>query len=207
MKFNFYALKICVVCVIVFIFQYLVAGLTDMLILNKLAYFEVWRFFTSLFLHADIGHLFYNMFALALFGSMLERMIGDKRFLIVYFSAGIIANIFALQFYDSSLGASGAIYGIIGALVIVRPSLMVWAFGFPMPMFIAGILWAVGDIIGLFMPSNVGHIAHLGGMIIGLILGYAFKKYYLQHFGENRIVGGAILDENRMRNWEDAHLR
>lgn len=206
MRFKYYALKIVFVCVIIFFFQIIFLGFTDLFVLNELSFTQPWRFVTSIFLHGDIGHLLYNMFALALFGSMLEGMINGRRFLIVYFASGIFANLISINFYNSSLGASGAIYGIIGALVIVRPLLMVWAFGFPMPMILAGLLWAAGDAIGLFIPSNVGHIAHLTGMAMGLILGIVFRGYYNRNQAK-KSYGAITVNESKMRQWEDSYLR
>ena len=100
-----------------------------------------------------------------------------KKFLLVFFVSGILANIISVFFYPSSLGASGAISGIIGALIIVRPMLVVWAFGLPMPIFIAGIVWVAGDLIGAIgyfagnPIDNTGNIAHLAGMFFGLLFG------------------------------------
>ena len=153
------------------------------------------------------GHLIYNGFALALFGSMLEKFIGGKRFLLVFFACGIVANIISINFYNSSLGASGAIYGIFGTLVLIRPFMLVWAFGLPMPMLVAGILWAGGDLIGLFIPSNVGHIAHLSGMLLGLILGAVFRKYYLNVNRRGQEGRDMHMDEISMRRWEEDYLK
>lgn len=175
-KFKFYALKLCGWMIAVFLIQLILKGFTDLFLLDASTPLEVWRFITSIFLHGGIAHLLYNMFALALFGSMLERLLGGKRFLIIFFATGILANIISINFYDASLGASGAIFGVIGALVFIKPLMFVWAFGFPMPLFIAGILWATGDLIGLFVPSNVANLAHLSGMFFGLILGFIYRK-------------------------------
>ncbi len=175
-KFKFYALKLCGWIFVVFLIQLLVNGFTELFLLDSDSYIEVWRFVTSIFLHGGLAHLLYNIFALGLFGSMLERLIGSRRFLIVFFATGVLANILSVNFYDSSLGASGAIFGIIGALIVVRPLMVVWAFGLPMPLFIAGILWAAGDLIGLFVPSNVANLAHLSGMFFGLLFGIVYRR-------------------------------
>jgi membrane associated rhomboid family serine protease len=204
MKFRYYALKIVLFCVVVFILQSFILSFTDLFVLNKLSWQEPWRFVSSIFLHGSFGHLLYNMFALALFGSLLEKFVGSKNFLLVFLISGIVANLASVNFYDSSLGASGAIYGIFGVLMIIRPKMIVWAAGFPMPMLIAGFVWAGGDLIGLFVPSNVGHIAHLSGMIIGFLFSIFMKDQYKEkNLEENRIV----LDEKEMQRWEDIHLK
>ena len=176
-RFRFYALKLCFWMFVIFLVQLFIGGFTEIFLLDSEAISQFWRFITSIFLHGDFTHLLYNLFALALFGSMLERLIGGRRFLVVFFVSGILANIFSVNFYDSSLGASGAIFGIIGALIVVRPLMIVWAFGLPMPLVLAGVLWAVGDAIGIFMPSNIANLAHLSGMFFGLIFGAFYRKY------------------------------
>jgi membrane associated rhomboid family serine protease len=203
MKLDYWALKLSLICIIIFLLQ-LIPEFTDSFVLNKNSFAEPWRFLTAIFLHGSMGHLLYNMFALALFGSLLEKFVGSKNFLLIFLISGIIANLVGVNFYDSSLGASGAIYGIFGALMIIRPGMIVWAFGIPMPMFIAGFVWAGGDLIGLFIPSNVGHIAHLSGMVVGLLFGIFMKnKYKEKNIGGNKIV----LDEKEMQRWEDDYMR
>ncbi len=205
MEFRFYALKLSAICIIVFFIQIFVNGFTELFLLNELSLSQPWRFVTAIFLHGGLGHLLYNLFALALFGSFLESFIGSRNFLLVFMSTGVFANLIAFNFYPASLGASGAIFGVIGTLILVRPLLVVWAFGLPMPIFIAGILWAVGDFVGLFVPSNVGNIAHLSGMGFGLILGFLYRRIIPKERKEKS--ERAKLDENYMRRWEDAHLR
>lgn len=175
-KFKFYALKLCFVIFLIFIVQIFSEKFTDIFLLSSDAFGQYWRFFTAIFLHGGVTHLLYNLFALAFFGSVLEKTIGSRKFLTLFFVTGILANIISVNFYDSSLGASGAIFGIIGALVMLRPFMVVWAFSLPMPMFVAGILWAAGDIIGIFVPSNVANLAHLSGMFFGIIFGLFYRK-------------------------------
>ena len=179
-RFRFYALKLCGLIIPVFLAQYFFNGFTELFLLDSNAFGQIWRFVTAIFLHGGLAHLLYNLFALALFGSILEKLIGGKRFLIVFFVTGILANIISVNFYDSSLGASGAIFGVIGALVWVRPLMPVWAFGLPMPLFFAGILWATGDLIGLFVPSNTANLAHLSGMFFGILFGIIYRRKTLR---------------------------
>jgi membrane associated rhomboid family serine protease len=200
---KFISLWLCGICILMFVFQLTVTGFTDHLLLTSDAWTEPWRFVTSIFLHADIPHILYNLFALALFGAILESLIGSGRFSLVFFATGIGANLVAVNFYASSLGASGAIFGVIGALIVVRPSLTVWAFGLPMPLFVAGILWAAGDFIGLFVPSTVGNIAHLSGMGIGLLFGLFYRNWSLRSVPRQKVY----IREGDVRNWEETYLR
>ncbi len=204
MEFKFYSLKLAGICTVVFILQQLISGFTEVFILNQSAWSEPWRFLTAIFLHGGAGHILYNMFALALFGSLLEKFAGGKNFLLIFFISGLVGNLVSVNFYDSSLGASGAIYGIFGVLMVIKPTMMVWALGFPMPMFIAGLVWIGGDLVGLFTPSNVGHIAHLSGAVVGLIAGIVLRRgYKLLQSNENQVV----LNERDIQSWEDRYLR
>ncbi|HLC31095.1 MAG TPA: rhomboid family intramembrane serine protease [Candidatus Nanoarchaeia archaeon] len=202
MRFKFYALWLCLVCIVVFFLQLVIAGFTELFVLDERAYVQLWRFVSAIFLHGGMGHLLSNVFALALFGSFLEGFIGGRRFLFVFFLTGIFANVVALSFYPSSLGASGAIFGVIGCLVVIRPLLVVWAFGLPMPLFVAGALWVIGDIIGVFVPSGVGNIAHLSGIALGIFIGL-----FLRDWKKRNPRNTLRLHEGFMRSWEDRHLR
>ncbi len=202
MNFKGIALILSGFCVIVFILQSIHPVSTNILLLNKNSFSEPWRFITAIFAHGNAGHLLYNILALALFGSILEKLIGSKKFTLIFFVTGIAANIFSINFYENSLGASGAIFGVIGALVIIRPGLTVWAFGLPMPMFVAGIFWAIGDVIGIFVPSGTANIAHLAGMFFGLLFGFIFRQKSAEVHREK-----IKLDEDTMRYWEDNYMR
>ncbi len=136
-----------------------------------------WILLTSMFLHSGLNHLFFNMYALILFGPLLEQRIGAKRFLLVYLGSGLIAAFLSSFVYHASLGASGAIMGMIGALIILLPELrLLLFFIIPMPLWMAGIAWALLDMVGVFFPSGVGNIAHLVGMGTGLLYGLRLKK-------------------------------
>lgn len=210
MKFRFYALKLCIIIFIVFLVQLVVGGFTDLFVLNQTAWIQLWRFFTSIFLHGSLLHLLYNLFALALFGSILEKLVGGRKFLVIFFISGILANIIAVNFYDSSLGASGAIFGVIGALIAIRPNMFVWAFGLPMPIFVAGILWGAGDLLGAigFLAGNpidnTGNIAHLSGMFFGFVFGLLFRDRIARR---KNVSYGFSFDERYMRDWEDRNMR
>jgi len=201
---KFYSIWIALICIIIFVFQTTINEFTDSLVLNSQSFFQPWRFVTSIFLHGDLSHLVLNLFALLLFGLILEKVIGSNNFLIVYFVSGFIANIVAVNFYASSLGASGAIYGIMGCLAVLRPKMTVFIYNLPMPMFLAAIIWVLIGIFGLFIPSNTGHIAHLSGIAIGFLIGV----YYFKNFREQKQFKIKVnLPEEHMQKWEEVYLR
>jgi len=175
-KFRFYFLWLSLICIVMFLLQQ-ISSFTELFILNKSVFQgQIWRLITAIFLHGNLVHLIYNLFALLLFGLILEKTIGSKNFLILFFTSGIIANIISVNFYTNSLGASGAIMGIIGALTLMKPLMMVWAFGIILPMFLAAIIWVIGDILGVLgLSQGVGNIAHLSGILIGLIYGIILR--------------------------------
>jgi membrane associated rhomboid family serine protease len=138
-----------------------------------------WTILTSMFVHGSFWHIFANMLTLYFFGSYLSRLVGNIKFLIVYFAGGILGGImFILLASPSSvvIGASGAVFAVAGALVVMRPKLPVIIFPIPAPI----PLWVAvigGFLILSFLPnSNIAWQAHLGGLILGLIAGYIFRK-------------------------------
>jgi uncharacterized protein len=203
---KFYALWLSGIIMIFFVVQIVSTGFTENLMLDSNSFVQPWRFVTAIFLHGSTTHLLYNLFALVLFGLILESLIGSKRFLIVFFVTGILANLISVNFYDASLGASGAIFGIIGALTIVRPLMTIWAFGLPMPMFLASIIWIFGDIIQTFIPTNVGTIAHLSGIFFGAIFGIFFRRKVLRKKELNK-ERDLEIDEETIKKWEDNWMR
>lgn len=178
MKKNSYsALWLAGICILIFVIQIIFPIITDSFKLTASeALSKPWTLITSIFLHGSLVHLLYNMFALALFGTILENEIGTRKFLYLFFLAGLFASIASVPFYNSVLGASGAIFGIIGALAILKPKMIVWVYGMPMPMFLASIVWAVIDIFGIFIPGSVANIAHLSGVLVGIVFTLFVKQ-------------------------------
>ncbi len=144
---------------------------------------QPWRLVTSMFLHAGLWHLFLNMFVLFMFGRYLEKKIGKLRFLILYFVAGIIASvgysIFALYTLPAiAVGASGAIYGILGALVFLAPEIRVFIMFIPIPVKLsrALIIFIVLDLVLRLAGAPIANTAHLAGLLVGLLYGYFLRK-------------------------------
>ena len=204
-KYKWYALKLVAVCVVIFILQNIYENLTDEFSLDSAEFFSrPWTIITYIFLHGSFEHLFYNMFALGLFGSVLENIIGSKKFLLVFFISGIIAGIGSIMFYTASIGASGAIYGIMGALAVLRPRMTVYIGFAPLPMALAVVFWTVGDLLGLFSPSDLtAHAAHLFGLIFGLIYGIYLRKKYGEKIIKKPKEG---INNEEFKEWEENYM-
>ncbi|NIO45070.1 MAG: rhomboid family intramembrane serine protease [Candidatus Aenigmarchaeota archaeon] len=204
MKYNWYAIKIVIICVIVFILQFIFPITENFALVSSEFLFKPWTIVTYLFLHGDASHIFGNMFALALFGSILEKIIGGKKFLIMFFVSGIIAGMGSITFYEASIGASGAIYGIFGTLAILRPKMTVYmGLGVPMPMIAAVFFWALLDFLGFFSAAGgIAYAAHLFGLAFGLAYGFYLKKDYGENIRLKRKSKTSVSEE-RIREWED----
>ncbi len=162
--------------IIGFIFQFITIYWVYLAFFPAFAFEYPWMFITSIFLHADYSHLFFNMIALFFLGLSLERIIGHKAFATLFIVSGIVGNIGYLITADNPLipaiGASGAVYGIMGTLSALRPKMMIYIYGMiPMPVILVALLWGMGDLAGLFAPSGIAHGAHLGGMFVGVSFG------------------------------------
>ncbi|HVP24335.1 MAG TPA: rhomboid family intramembrane serine protease [Conexivisphaerales archaeon] len=176
-------------CVFIFLLQNIAPdwpGWVYLAFFPAYAFQYPWMFVTSIFLHASIDHILFNMIALFFFGSYLERIVGPRLFLLVFFAAGIVGNFgYMLTAAGSTIpaiGASGAIYGIVGMLAVLTPMTPVYVyFIVPMPMVVFAALYAVLDFIGLFVPSymaDVAHGAHIAGLVVGVVMGLYVRKRY-----------------------------
>jgi membrane associated rhomboid family serine protease len=200
---KYYALILLAVCVAVFLLQLSYEAVTNELVLiSSDVLSRPWTLVTSIFLHGGMDHLVYNMFALAMFGLILESVVGSRKFLIIFFVTGIIASIGSAFFYEASLGASGAIMGIIGCLAILRPKMMIY-FWVPMPLIAAAAFWALIDLAGMFYPSNVANAAHLFGLAAGIIIGLKIRGgFSLQSRPRARVVREEDIDR-----WENEYMK
>jgi len=158
-----------------------------------------WTIITSMFLHVGFSHLVFNMLSLYFIGNFVEKLIGRKRFLWLYFGAGIFAGIFFVLVSAATgtdlnvfaLEASGAIFGLGGLLAVLTPRLPVLVFFIlPLPMWAAMIflmlaLWGLS--LGLGLP--IGNVAHLGGLLIGVSYGFYLRNKYPKR---TRMIGRAF---------------
>ena len=199
---QFYAIMLVVLCVSVFFLQLSFPITEAFALVSSDVLARPWILVTSIFLHGSAEHLFYNMFGLGLFGLILENIIGSKRFLIIFFSTGIIASIGSVFFYEAALGASGAIMGILGTLAVLRPRMMVYVFWVPMPLIVAAGVWALLDLAGMFYPSNVANAAHLFGLASGVVIGLKLRGRFSLKIRPRKVVPS----ERDIDHWEDDYM-
>jgi membrane associated rhomboid family serine protease len=145
-----------------------------------LAHGYVWQLLTFQFLHAGIGHLAFNAFALWSFGRYVEQRLGVPRFLTLYFGSGVAGGLLQCLmgwmiprlFGGNTIGASAGIFGVVAAFSLLEPDAQVLLF-FVLPMRAIYLLYiSVGlSVVLIFIPSStpVAHAAHLGGLFFGAL--------------------------------------
>lgn len=203
--------------------------------------FKIWQLVTYMFLHGGIFHLFFNMFSLWMFGRIIEQVFGPKRFLLFYFvcgvGAGLMQELFQFGQYGvqglaayemvsidgylmpkdmylnlwTTIGASGACYGVLLAFGMTFPNERIMLLIPPIPLkakyFVIG--YAAIELFSAFSSGggNIAHFAHLGGMLFGWLL----ILYWLHHQGPRG--GGFTGWENyqpprrKKSHFEDFRLR
>lgn len=161
---------------------------------------EYHRMVTSGFLHGGFIHLFVNMYVLFMFGGFVEQMVGPVSYLIIYFAALLGGNVWALlenrtKSSYRALGASGATSGIVMSFILFRPfePLMIFPIPFFMPAVVLGIVFVVGSAV-LAQRDNktIGHEAHLGGALAGILATIAVQPAALSNFSSEiaQALGG-----------------
>ncbi len=198
--------------------------------------FHFYQFFTYMFLHGSFMHIFFNMFALWMFGSVIERVWGPKKFLFYYICCGIgagltqeivqyadysIQGISAYQYVNAggvqmttdayvnlwtTIGASGAVYGILLAFGMIFPNERLFIIPFPFPIKAKWLIvgYIAIELFSAFQSSGdgVAHMAHLGGMLFGFLL----IRYWQKHpdasgrFGRSR---GMEFFDSLKRRYDD----
>lgn len=205
--------------------------------------FRPYQFVTYMFMHGSFAHLFFNMFALWMFGNAIENAWGPKRFLIFYFVCGIGAGLTQelvqyIQFSDihnfqnvnlggrivpvedylnmlTTVGASGAVYGILLAFGMMWPNSMIYLY-FLIPIKTKWFVLIYGLLelfTGFSSIDNVAHFAHVGGMVFGLLLilywknqGNGGNSRFKIKFNKNKSGNGrpkSDWDYNKERHDED----
>lgn len=155
-------------------------------LVGKNAYEKPWTFITSMFMHTNISHLLGNMIFLFILGGIVENVIGIKRYLLIYFSAGIFGGMIMVYMASTGfisdnvpvLGASGAIFGILAAAAILRPMHIIYIDFIPLPLIVVGLLYIGLQVYYILIGGEAGvaNGAHLGGAIVGIIAAIYLRK-------------------------------
>ena len=229
--------NLLIINVLVFIFTLVIPSATSYLGLHFVLAdnFRIWQLLTYMFVHGGFTHIFFNMFALWMFGRVMENVWGPRKFLYYYLVCGIGAGIMqelaqlgtyyfeGLYAYEhvntgtaiittgeylnlwNTVGASGAVYGILLAFGMTFPNERIFIFPIPVPIkakwFVIG--YAALELFSSVSSSmdGIAHLAHLGGMLFGLLL----ILYWRRHpgsdarFSRNR---GQEFFNNMKRNFE-----
>lgn len=171
--------------VVVFIIQAILPVVTDLLALYnvRLAEFRPYQLFTYMFCHADFFHIFFNMLLLSFFGPILEEFWDQKQFLLFYIITGIGAGVFNILMdlffgvgtFGVMIGASGAVYGVMTAFGIIFPNMELRLMFLPVSFKAKYMVMVLGSIaiFSGFRSSpgdNTAHFAHLGGIVVAIIL-------------------------------------
>jgi membrane associated rhomboid family serine protease len=144
--------------------------------------FKPYQLVTHMFTHGGFLHILFNMYALWMFGTTLERVWGPKMFLIFYLICGLAAGVAQLFLSDNpAVGASGAIMGLLAGFAYLFPNTEFFIIPIPFPIkakyMVA--LYAAYDLFGGIHPGkadNIAHYAHLGGLVMGFILVIIWNK-------------------------------
>jgi rhomboid protease GluP len=146
---------------------------------------EYWRLLTSMFLHADLMHLIFNMLALYILGRDIERFFGKTKFLLIYFGSGLIGSAFSYLIVSNvSVGASGAIFGLMGAnlfLYKINPTVYKRIYGSDFL-----ILIGINLVLGIIRP-NIDMAGHIGGLIGGFIIAFSLGLSYEKALTPKRV--------------------
>ena len=144
--------------------------------------FHLWQPLSYMFMHANLTHIFFNMFNLWMFGAAMENFWGTKRFLTYYLACGIGAGLLymLLPGLHITVGASAAVYGLLLAFGMTFPNEYIYLY-FLMPIktkwFVTGMI-VIELLQGIFYSyDGIAHFAHLGGMLVGLLLILWWRKH------------------------------
>ncbi len=173
--------------------------------------FYIWQPVTYMFLHGGVWHILINMFILWMFGTEVERHLGTKEFLKLYFITGAGASLFYFVFNASStipmIGASGAIYGVMTAFAVMFPNRVITLLLFlVLPVQIkAKYLVMIFGALAFFnsvrgWPPGVANLAHLGGILIGFVyMKLDWRMDYLSRWLHRQVETRKLMRETRRR--------
>lgn len=181
--------NILIINIVLFVGRFLLEGKIDLdryldLFPIGTPNFKPHQFITYMFMHADISHIFLNMLGVYMFGSILENIWGPKRFLNYYILCGLGAAALQLAIstfnneYTILLGASGSVFGLLLAFAMMFPNTELQLyFVIPVKAKYLVTAYAAFELYnGFFANDNVAHFAHLGGLVVGIIIMLFWKR-------------------------------
>lgn len=183
-QYSFWNTNMIIVALNVLVFfisNYVYPYLTYMLALMPLRIIaepsSCYTFVSYMFVHGSIYHLFSNMLGLVIFGTILERRIGSKEYLLFYFLTGTLSGVLSFLFYYLTgsyfvflLGASGALYAVMLLFAVFFPDAMVFVFGIiPMRAITLVVFYFIIEFASSFASDGISHITHLFGLLAALL--------------------------------------
>lgn len=193
-------------------------GMIPLLITQK---FFVWQFVTAMFLHSDFFHILFNMLGLFFFGPDLEYMWGKTRFIGVYLAIGILANFFAylLNIHAASvtLGASGAVFGILAAFATLYPNRQLIFLIFPIKAKWLVLFYFIFSVLGTTGLEGNGGTAY-AVHVAGIALGFLYVKFMMHNgssffsnigprlrlwYFRRKYKNWEVIDDRREKRWDD----
>lgn len=157
-----------------------------------------WCFLSSGFLHSNWMHLGLNMLAILIFGHIVEKRMGSRTTLFIYFGAMFLSMLFSLVIYVvflqknvAIIGASGAVMGLMATAMLIAPFSITWEMLFPIPTMIKGWLFFYADLKGFLggETDGVSHLAHLCGFLSVMVL-----VYFLSQEDRQKLTAGFVIN-------------
>jgi len=166
---------------------------------NWVSILEAGKLITYQFLHADIWHLVLNMLGVYFLGTALEKYWGSWRFLFFYLFCGIVGGIlflFLASPFDSIVGASGAVLGLLAACAVLFPGMVIILYFFPVPIRIAAILLISLYALNTLVKHDLSDACHLGGMAAGFLFVMASPFWQRYTFERGKLRRQAMLEQD-----------
>jgi len=157
-----------------------------------------WCILVSGFLHSSWQHLLFNMLGILIFGSIVQKRMGFRKTMFIYFGALFLSMMFSLIIYIGFLhknvaiiGASGAVMGLMSTAMLIAPFSITWEMLVPIPTMIKGWMFFYADFKGFLggEGDGVSHLAHLCGFLSVMIL-----VYFLSHEDRTKLTGGLVIN-------------
>jgi membrane associated rhomboid family serine protease len=162
---------------------------------------RIWTLFTALFVHANVVHLFGNMLFLFVFGNTLEKTVGARHHLVIFFTGGLAGFMLGLPFMPRGaalLGASAAIFTLAACVMLVRPLKFSWLFFAPQGL--VALIYFIYNIMVVAHPSlihgydpHIAYVAHIIGFLTGIPFGIALSNHWKRNLVLTLLIFGVYL--------------